>query len=110
MYGVTTHVTAPSEAYHAVHRAVMGVVEEQGGGEGLVLHLAYATDEGFDVVEVWESREQADAFNTTVLPVALKRAGVPTDGPEPRVEEFEPMGVMVPAVSGAAAEEPSAGG
>lgn len=104
MYGVTTHVPVPSEAYHAIHRAVMSVVEEQGGAEGLVLHLARATEEGFDVVEVWESREHADAFNETVMPIALERAGVPTDGPAPRVEEFDPLGVLVPAAPGTTAD------
>ena len=97
MYGITTHVLAPSDTYHAVHRAVMSVAEEQGAGEGLVLHLAYATDEGFDIVEVWESQEYAEAFNATVMPAAMERAGLPTDGPEPRVEEFDPIGVLVPA-------------
>ena len=97
MYGITTHVSAPSDSYHAVHRAVMSVAEEQGAGEGLVLHLAYATDEGFDIVEVWESQEHAEAFNATVMPAAMERAGLPTDGPEPRVEEFDPIGVLVPA-------------
>jgi hypothetical protein len=96
MYAFTTHVSATSEAYQAVHRAVMEVVEEQGGGDGLVLHLACATQEGFDVTEVWDSREQADAFNATVMPVAMERAGIGADGPEPRVEELNPIGIMVP--------------
>lgn len=97
MYGITTHVPAPSETYRAAHQAVMDVVGEQGGGDGLVLHLAYETEEGFDIVEVWESRAHADAFNATVMPAAMQRAGLPSDGPEPRVEEFEPIGVLVPA-------------
>lgn len=41
------HVPAPIEAYQAIHKAVMEVIGEHGGGEGLVLHLAYATDRGF---------------------------------------------------------------
>lgn len=101
MYGITTHVSAPSDTYHAVHRAVMSVAEEQGAGEGLVLHLAYATDDGFDILEVWESREYADAFNATVMPAAMERAGLPTDGAEPRVEEFDPIGVLVPVAPSA---------
>jgi hypothetical protein len=110
MYGITTHVLAPSETYQAVHRAVMDVVAEQGGGDGLVLHLAYATEEGFDVLEVWDSREHAEAFNTTVMPAAMERAGVPADGPEPRVDEFDPIGVLVPAAPAGAPEETVAGG
>lgn len=95
MYGITTHVPAPSEAYHAAHQAVLDVIAEQGGGGGLVLHLAYPTAGGFDIVEVWETREHAELFNSTVVPVAMQRAGMP-DGAVPRVEEFEPLGVMVP--------------
>jgi hypothetical protein len=110
MYGCTTHVQAPVETYHAVHREVMKVVEEQGGGEGLLLHLAYATEEGFDSVDVWESRAQADVFNATVMPIALERAGVPIDRPHPRVDEFDPIGLVVPAAaSGSAAGAPVSG-
>jgi hypothetical protein len=111
MYGFTTYVSGPKETYQVVHRAVMDVVTERGsGGEGLVLHVAYTTDEGFAVVEVWESREQSDAFYDTIMPLAMERAGVPADAPEPRIEEFETIGVLVPAAAGAAAEEPTAGG
>ena len=61
-----------------------------------MLHLAYATDRGFDLTEVWESKEQFNAFNQDVFPKALARAGVPLDGPEPETLEFEPAGVMTP--------------
>ena len=94
MYGFTMHVPAPIEAYQAMHKAVMEVIGEDGGGEGLVLHLAYATDQGFDLTEVWESKEQLDAFNREVLPKAMARTDVPMDGPDPETVEFEPAGVM----------------
>jgi hypothetical protein len=96
MYGYTMHVPAPIEAYQAMHKAVLEVVGEDGGGEGLVLHLVYATESGFDLTEVWESKEQSDAFNRDVFPKALARAGVQMDGPAPEVMEFEPAGVMIP--------------
>jgi len=97
MYGYTTHVPAPIEAYKAVHQAVLEVVAEDGGdSEGLVVHLAYATDRGFDLTEVWQSKQQFDAFNRDVFPKAMARAGVPTDGPEPELLEFDPVGVITP--------------
>jgi len=97
MYGYTTHVRAPIEAYKAVHQAVLEVVAEDGGdSEGLVVHLAYATDRGFDLTEVWQSKEQFDAFNREVFPKAMARAGVPMDGPEPELVEFDPVGVITP--------------
>ena len=96
MYGYTTHVPAPIEAYQAVHRAVLEVVAQDGGAEGLVLHLAYATDQGFDLTEVWESKDRFDAFNREVFPKAMARAGVPMEGPQPELEEFEPVSVVAP--------------
>ena len=95
MYAITTHVEAPPEAYHAVHREVMGLVDASGVGEGLVVHLAYATAQGFDVVDVWESRALAETFNAEVMPVAMQRAGVPTDGPAPEVDELDLLNLMI---------------
>jgi hypothetical protein len=96
MYGYTMHVPAPIETYNAMHKAVMEVTEEVGGVEGLVLHLAYATDEGFDLTEVWESKEQLETFNRDVFPRAMARAGVPVDGPQPEPVEFVPAAVVTP--------------
>lgn len=96
MYGYTVHVPAPIEAYQAMHKAVLEVISEEGGGEGLVLHLAYATERGFDLTEVWESKDDFDAFNRAVFPKAMARAGVPMDGPTPEPVEFNPAGVMTP--------------
>lgn len=94
MYGYTLHVPAPIEAYHTLHRAVLEILGEEGGGEGLVLHLAYATEHGFELTEVWESKDDFDAFNRAVFPQAMARAGMPTDGPAPTPVEFDPAGVM----------------
>jgi hypothetical protein len=96
MYGYTTHVPAPIEVYHALHRAVLEVVAEDGGAEGLILHLAYPTDLGFDLTEVWESKEQFETFNRDVFPKAMARAGVPMEGPQPPLEEFDPVSVVTP--------------
>jgi quinol monooxygenase YgiN len=96
MYGYTVRVPAPIEAYQATHQAVVEVVNEEGGGEGLLLHLAYGSDGGFTLTEVWESKEHLDAFNRDVLPKAMARAGIPTDGAEPELVEFTPVGVLTP--------------
>jgi hypothetical protein len=90
------HIAAPIETYHAMHRAVLEVMEEEGAGEGLLLHLAYPTDQGFDLTEVWESKEHLNAFNRNVFPKAMARAGVPMDGPQPEPIEFTPAGVVAP--------------
>jgi len=96
MYGYTIHIPAPIEVYHAMHEAVLAVVDEEGGAEGLVVHLAYPTDDGFDLTEVWESKEGLDAFNHDVFPKAMARAGMPMDGPQPQPIEFTPAAVMTP--------------
>lgn len=96
MYGYTLHFPAPIEAYLAMHEAVQGVLDEEGGAEGLILHFACPTDQGFDLTEVWESREDLDAFNRDVFPKAMARAGLPTDGPRPPADEFVPAAVMTP--------------
>ena len=65
-----------------------------GRGEGLILHVAHATDLGFDLTEVWESKEQLEAFNRTVFPQAMARAGITMDGPPPPTVEFDPLAVV----------------
>jgi hypothetical protein len=96
MYGFTMHIPAPVEAYQAMHKAVMEVAEEEGGGEGLLLHLAYPTDQGFALTEVWETKEHLEAFNRDVMPKAMARAGVPMDGPQPEPTEFTAAGLVIP--------------
>src|SRR4051794_32090933 len=96
MYGYTMHIPEPIAVYHSTHKAVLEVMDEEGGGDGLVLHLAYPTDQGFDLTEVWESKEQFDAFNRDVFPKAMARAGMRTDGPQPEPIEFDPAGVVTP--------------
>jgi hypothetical protein len=96
MYGYTVHIPAPIAVYQAMHRAVLEVVDAEGGVEGLILHLAYPTESGFDLTEVWESKEELDTFNRDVFPKAMTRAGIPTDGPPPEPFEFTPAAVMTP--------------
>jgi hypothetical protein len=96
MYGYTMHVPVPAEEYLSMHKAILAVIDEDGGGEGLVLHLARANDGGCDLTEVWESKEQLDEFNRTVFPKAMARAGLPMDGPLPEAVEFDPLVVVTP--------------
>ena len=96
MYGYTIHIPAPIEVYHRIHQAVLEVIDEQGGGEGLLLHLSYPTEEGFDLTEVWETREAFDAFNRDTFAKAAERTGVPSEGP-PSIE-FTPTVLVTPRV------------
>ena len=96
MYGYTMHFPAPIDAYLAMHKAILEVLDEEGGAEGLLLHVAYPTDGGFDLTEVWESKEHFATFDRDVFPKAMSRAGLPVDGPRPAPDEFTPAVVMTP--------------
>ncbi len=96
MYGFTISIPAPIATYQAMHKATLEVLEQEGGGEGLLLHFAYPTDQGFVLTEVWDSKDHSDAFNRDVLPKAMSRAGLPADSPQPEPVEFTPTVVMTP--------------
>lgn len=94
-YGFTVRVRQPVEVYDASHAEVLKAAGDQ-GADGLILHMARAVADGFEVLEIWQSREHADRFNQEVVGPALERAGAPTDGQPPPIEEFEPRVVMIP--------------
>jgi hypothetical protein len=54
-------------------------------GDGQISHLAGATQDGFCVVDVWESRAHFDRFMEERLGQQLGRSGVP----QPEITEFE---------------------
>ncbi len=92
--GVVTDVSAPVELYDAVHAAVL---EQIGTAvDGLLLHLARSTADGFQVVEVWESREEWERSRELVGSVfaGVLRGQAP---PASVVTEFEVRGLVVPA-------------
>ena len=67
----TMDVAVPVELYDAVHRVLL----ERTGGvvDGLLVHLARQTGDGFQVVEVWESREDFERYSAEVVgPVATE--------------------------------------
>ena len=97
MYGYIWRAQQPIEAYNAMHREVVDLV---GANEpqGLLVHLVYGTEQGFNMVEVWESKEQSDAFSRDIISQVYERLGIPTDRPPPAVTEFEPVEVITPQV------------
>ena len=93
-FGIIFDVDAPIEAYDAGHAAI----GRRAGGraDGLLVHVGRATDRGFQVIEIWESKEQYDRFNAEVIVPAL--AELPDQPAEPpEVTEFEPRGLIIPA-------------
>jgi len=53
--------------------------------DGLAFHVAFTSDDRFRVSEVWDSREQFDAFGERLMPV-LKDVGIELSG-EPEMLE-----------------------
>ena len=88
-YGEIVRVRAPIEVYHALHQQILELLGSS-PPDGAILHVARPTEDGFEVFEVWESKEQADAFNRDVFGPAAAKLGGPTNGPEPEVIEFQP--------------------
>jgi hypothetical protein len=100
-WGVVIDVPAPVELYDAVHAEVM----RRSGGEavGLLVHLGRATATGFQVVEVWDSREQYERYDREIVQpvVAELTAEAPPPSGVPVATEFEVRGLVVtgPAVA-----------
>ena len=73
-YAVTIDVHAPAAAYQAMHAQLL----ERTGGQvdGLLVHLARPTADGFQVLEVWDTKASYDHFNNTVIAPLTTQAGV----------------------------------
>jgi len=68
--------------YQSINES-MGIHGDDDAPEGLVSHLASATDDGMLVIDVWESKEALDGFVGERLAPALAAAGV--EAVQPRV-------------------------
>jgi hypothetical protein len=96
MYGVITTVPGPIEMYDAVHAEM---VRRVGASiDGLHVHVGRATSDGFQVLEVWESKEHYDRANADIVfPVMRELAG---DQPLPPIEQgsevFDIRGLVLP--------------
>ena len=95
VYGVITHVAAPIEAYDAVHARFMAQTDID--VDSMLVHIGCPDGDGFQVIEVWESKEKFDQFTRDVVAPMVAEAdeGAPRDAP-PRVEAFEVRGLVVP--------------
>jgi hypothetical protein len=94
-YGVIVRVPAPIEAYRASHAEIVKVLGSM-SPDGLILHVARPTASGFEMFEVWESKEHSDRFNAEIAGPAVNRSGAPIDGPHAEFEAFEPETVELP--------------
>ena len=61
---------------------------------GLILHVAGPTEEGFRIINVWESEEAWQQFRGERLAPAIAALGGPSR-PEPRFRDLYPAHVVV---------------
>jgi hypothetical protein len=88
-YGIIATVPAPIDMYKAVNAQVSEQMGEQ-APSGLLVHVARKTSDGFQVVEVWESKQQADKFQDDVLaPIIDRVSGGQAPPREDVTEEFD---------------------
>ena len=93
MYSISYEVPAPIETYDALHAAITGATASD--GEGLLVHLARPTERGYEIIEVWDSKERFGAFMQNTLPQALATLGDLGDMPALAMQEFELRGFLV---------------
>ncbi|MGR6965412.1 hypothetical protein ACU610_13190 [Geodermatophilus sp. URMC 61] len=97
-HGIAVDFPAPIEFYDALHAEVAR--RSTGGVDGLLLHVGRPTTGGFELLEVWESKEKCDRFFAEVVwpASASVSAGRPPAG-QPVTEEFEPRGLVIPSAA-----------
>jgi hypothetical protein len=94
-YGFVMDVPAPIESYDALHAEIGR--RSTGGVDGLLVHVGRETRGGFQVIEVWESKELCVRFTAEVAGPALAALSGGQAAPQPATEEFEPRGLIIPA-------------
>ena len=72
----------------ADYDAVNGEIEKGGRPEGLLSHAAGPIEDGWGVIDIWESREQFDTFQETRLGSIIAAQDNQPSGP-PDVKQFE---------------------
>jgi hypothetical protein len=97
MYGVITTFPAPVEMYDGMHAEMLSRVGMS--FEGLLVHIGRATTDGFQTLEVWESKDHYDRANTDIVfPLMRELAGdQPPPSTEPATETFDVHGLVIPS-------------
>ena len=93
-YGFVQVVPAPIEVYDALHAEI--VRRKDPTSCGLLVHVGRPMPEGFQVIEVWESKGQQERFNAEVVePAMTQLSGGEPPSTGPAREAFEPRGLIV---------------
>lgn len=95
-YGFVVTMPAPVELYDDLHQQLLR--STRGAVEGLLLHIGRQVKGGFQVMEVWETREQCDRYNREVVwPLTVQASLDHPPSGEPVIEEFEVRGLVIQA-------------
>jgi len=73
------------EQYDAVHAGVEG---DENPPDGLIFHMGGPTDEGWGIIDVWESREHFDRFQAERLGPTIQSLGDRAPQSPPDIKEF----------------------
>lgn len=97
---VSIDVAAPVHLYDTFHAAL---VDHTGGRiDGLLAHVAWPTESGFRMIEVWTSNEARDRANQEIIPqvwaaLTASAAAPVGDLPEQRAQELDTRGLIIPS-------------
>ncbi len=92
--GVITDVSAPVEVYDAVHAAILQRIGT--AYDGLLLHLVRPTADGFQAIDVWESRADLERANREVVGPVFAEVLRGQEPPASVATEFEVRGLVLP--------------
>jgi len=88
-HAVVQDVSATWEQYERVTAPTIDPAPK-----GLILHVAGPTDDGFRVIDVWESRDAWGRFHADRVAPALSALGGPAR-PEPTLRDLHPGHLVV---------------
>jgi hypothetical protein len=97
-YGIIVDAPMPIDMYRAVNAQVAQTMGDR-AADGLLVHVARPTAEGFQVIEVWESKQQCDKFQDEVLgPIIDRVSGGQAPSRADVLQEFEVENLMLAGV------------
>ena len=91
-YAFVQDVAASWQQYELITAATVEPVPS-----GLILHVAGPTDEGFRIIDVWESEDAWHRFRTERLAPAIAALGGPARA-EPTFRDLHPAHVVLGAI------------
>ena len=95
-YGVIVTMSAPVGTYDVLHAELKRVASQ--AIRGLLVHIARPTADGFQLIEVWESKQDLDRYNQEVVWPLSARLFPDQSASDQQMdtEEFEVRGLVIP--------------